>query len=83
MKEPIKHSDRLGRDITIDCIVAYSSGNMLEIGKVTKLNPKMVKVIPIGPRGWRDSETNKYPSEMVVLEGADVTMYLLKANLSK
>ena len=45
MKEPIKHSDRLGRDITIDCIVAYSSGNMLEIGKVTFSSDLVYKLL--------------------------------------
>lgn len=64
-------------------IVAYASGNTLEIGKVVKLNPKMIKVVPLAARGRRTSETNKYPSESVVLEGADVSMYLLKNATAK
>ena len=82
-KQPIKHIDRLGRSIDLGSIVAYASSNTLEIGKVVKLNPKMIKILPLAARGRRVSETNKYPSETVVLEGADVSMYLLKHAAAK
>jgi hypothetical protein len=48
--------------------------NSLQIAKVTKLNPKMVQVSRIGSR----YTTNKYPSDLVILDSQDVTMFILK-----
>jgi len=72
----IQHFDLLGREINVGDVVAVSTHNSLMIASVTKLNPKMVKVMRIPNK--RSSELNKYPSDMVVVPGADVTMYLLK-----
>jgi hypothetical protein len=51
----------------------------LEIGKVVKINPKMVNVsrIPDKYRKW-GGESRKYPSDLVLVEGKDVTMYILR-----
>jgi hypothetical protein len=77
-KENIQHQDKLGRDINVGDVVAVADHNNLMIATVTKLNPKMVKVARIPSRSnW---EQNKYPSDMVVVPGADVTMYLLKSS---
>jgi len=74
MSKEIEHKDRVGRDLKIGDCVAYPAYNSLGIGTVTKFNPKMLKVKSVGSR----SESNKYPSDVVLLEGSDVTMYLLK-----
>ena len=74
-----QHHDRLGREITLETVVAYPDSNSLCIGRVIKLNNKMIKVVSVEARSeWARRGTNKYPADCVVLEGADVTMYLLK-----
>jgi hypothetical protein len=50
------------------------------VGTVAKLNPKMVGVKGVGAR-WGDC--NKYPAEIVKVNGAEVTMYLLKKTTNK
>jgi hypothetical protein len=70
-----EHKDRLGREITVGDCVAYPSNNSLYIGTVTKLHTKMIGVTAIGSK--YKSSSNKYPQEIVKLEGPDVTMYLL------
>lgn len=75
-KEIIEHKDKLGRVLKVEDVVAFPVSNSLEIGKIVKINPKMLKVqkVPVGR--WA-SEWNKYSTEVVLIEGADLTMYLL------
>lgn len=77
MTTEIQHKDKLGRDIAVGDVVAVADHNSLMIAQVTKLNPKMVKVCKVPSKTGH--EQNKYPSDMVVVPGADVTMYLLMA----
>ena len=79
VKAPIVHKDKLGRLINLEDFVCYPDGNSLEIGKVVKINPKMIKVsrIPDARRKW-GGEKNKYPSDAVLVEGKEVTMYILR-----
>lgn len=79
MAEVPEHRDRLGRLLNVGDCVAYPSHNSLGIGTVKKLNPKMVKVVPVGSN-YRSNGSNKYPQDMVLLDGPEVTMYLLKMN---
>lgn len=77
VKPVIEHRDRLGRTLLIGDCVAYPNSNSLEIGTIKKLNPKMIKVKRLGSQSkW--GESNKYPQDVVKLEGAEVSMYLLK-----
>ena len=77
-KEIPNHVDLLGNPISLGNCVAFPHTNSLTIGIVTKLNPKMVQVKRVG--AWRHvRKFNKYPTDMVVLNSQDVTMYLLKA----
>ena len=75
-KEVPEHRDLLGRLFNIGDCVAYPSSNALIIGVVKKLNPKMVGVSQLGKNRWGDS--NKYSNDLVILDGPDVTMYLIK-----
>jgi hypothetical protein len=75
-KEAPEHRDKLDRLIKVGDCVAYPSSNSLVIGVVSKLNPKMVKVSQLGKKNWGDS--NKYPNDLVLLDGPEVTMYLIK-----
>jgi hypothetical protein len=56
--------------------VAYPEGNHLRIGKVVKLNPKMIRVKGLDAKRWYES--NKYPQDIVIIDGPEVTMYMLK-----
>jgi hypothetical protein len=73
-KEVPAHKDKLGRLIKIGDCVAYPDSNSLVVGVVKKLNPKMIGVSRIKAK-WTQ---NKYPQDMVLLEGPEVTMYMLK-----
>lgn len=75
-KEVPQHKDRLGRILELGDCVAFPNSNNLAIGTIKKINPVMVKV---GNLSRTSSWTaNKYPQDTVKLEGADVTLYLLK-----
>ncbi len=78
-KEQPIHKDKLGRVIQLDDFVAYPQSNSLRVGKITKLNRIMVKVLDITKPGkYKPSEYNKYPHDCVKLEQSDMTWYILK-----
>lgn len=81
-KAPIEHRDKLGRVLAIGDAVCYPDRNTLEFGTVKKLNPKMVTVFESGRNGKWYSGSRKYPSDLVKVEGPEVTMYLLKTSAS-
>ena len=72
-----EHKDKLGRTLAEGDCVAFPSANTLCIGTITKINPKMLKVKQVGSTGYWARGTNKYPEDLVKLDGEDVTMYLL------
>ncbi len=77
-----QHKDKLGRLIALDDFVAFPSHNSLSVGKIVKLNNKMVKVLEIKkPNRYGASEYNKYPDDVVKLEQSDMTWYILKNSL--
>jgi hypothetical protein len=78
-KEVPVHKDKLGRAIALDDFVCYPNSNNLDIGKVVKITPKMVLVsrIPDRYRKW-GGESRKYPCDLVLIEGKEVTMYILR-----
>ena len=76
-KKEIEHKDRLGRSLKVGDCVAVGHHNGLMIGTIKKLNPKMLKVVRVGTRYARSDGYNKYPSECVLLDGPEVTMFLL------
>ena len=78
MKEEIVHKDKLGRVISLGDFVAYPSRNSLEFGRVMKLNPKMVGVVPAVSKYKIHGNTNKYPVDLVRLEPQDMTWYILR-----
>lgn len=70
-----EHKDILGRLLEVGDYVAYPDSNMMKLGKIDKLNQKMVRVTT--GREWR-ATVNKYPKDTVKVDGPDLTMYLLK-----
>ena len=81
VKAPIEHKDKLGRIIKVGDAVCYPYHNSLEFGTIKKLNNKMVKVWEVGAHSKWYTGANKYPSDVVIVEGPEVTMYLLKMNM--
>ena len=74
-KEIPVHKDKLGRTISVGDFVAFPQSNSLSVGKITKINPKMVKVLLL-PRAKTDY--NKYPDDVVRLDASDMTWFMLK-----
>lgn len=88
MAKVFEHTDKIGRPITLGDFVAYAHGNDLKVGTITKVNEKMCRVQKIGKVGttWRgkpDPGHLAYLSNMVLLDGPDVTMYLLTHGAKK
>ena len=83
-KSVLEHRDKLGKLLAVGDAVCYPCQNSLELGTVKKLNPKMVKVFEAGRSNsaWY-SGSNKYPQDLVKIDGPEVTMYLLKKAGSK
>ena len=77
--KPKKRSVRLKpADKIIFCTTPPNKPQTIKVktNKIKKLNPKMVGVARAGQKGWGPS--NKYPSDLVLLDGPEVTMYLLR-----
>jgi hexokinase len=77
-KVATKHPDKLGRELNMGDCVVYPQSNSMMIGTVIKFTPKMITVKTIGSGGWRGYETRKYSSDVIKIEGPEVTMYLIK-----
>lgn len=75
-----EHCDLFGQTLAVGDCVVYPRSNIMCVGTVAKLNPKMVGVKGAGSR-W--SDCNKYPQELVKVSGAEVTMYLLRKTTTK
>lgn len=76
--QPKVHKDKLNNELAVGDFVAYPSYNSLAFGRVMKLNNKMVGVIPAVSKRPVYNNTNKYPHDLVKLNPADMTWYLLK-----
>jgi len=79
MKIIIEHKDRIGQILSLNDLVAYPVHNHLEVGIITKLNAKMVRVKKVeAPKKWESKQLNRYPNDCVKIEGPIVSMYLIK-----
>ena len=67
--ESPEHRDRLDRVLSVGDYVAYPYFNTLELGKIDKLNKKMVRI---------QGKVNKYSKDTVKLDGPELVIYLLK-----
>ena len=79
-KAVVEHKDLFGQPLELGDCVVYPRSNIMMVGTVAKFNPKMVGVKGVGTR-WGDC--NKYPAELVKVNGVEVTMYLLKKTATK
>lgn len=73
------HCDLLGRKVNEGDHVAFTHHNSLFVGKVIKVTPKQVRVIPIGTKIYRaDSGYLKYTDQCVLIGGPELTYHLLR-----
>lgn len=72
------HKDLLGREVHEGDCVAFSHHNTLYVGKVIKVTPKQVRVVPMLTNYRSDTGYLKYTSQCVLIGGPDLTMHLLK-----
>jgi hypothetical protein len=77
MKEIPIHLDKLGKEIQLNDCVAFPHRNSLVIGKIVKINPKMLRVEEVSNKRCT-FDGNKYPWDVVIVDCADVIMYMLK-----
>jgi hypothetical protein len=73
-KQAIEHKDILGRLIEVGDVVAMANHNSMAIAIVDKLNPKMIKV----KRPNSTWAQNKYPYDLIKIDGPEAMVYLLK-----
>jgi hypothetical protein len=74
-KTKYEHKDKLGLDLQIDDLVAFPVTNSLEIGKITKLNPKQ---LTLQKSGRYKGIYHKYPVDVIKLDSNLALIYLLK-----
>jgi hypothetical protein len=75
---PEDHRDLLGREVKEDDAVAFTHHNTLYVGKVIKITPKQVRVIPMLSTYRNDMGYLKYTNQCVLIGGPELTMHLLK-----
>lgn len=68
--------DVFGRPITVGSKVAVCKANMLRICNVVKLNPKMLRVVPVNG-SYPKLGFLVFPQQSVVVDGEDVLAYIL------
>lgn len=75
----IEHRDRLGRIIKIGDFVAAADDNHLSVGTICRIHPKMIQYQTISSvKFCHGRRVNKYPYDVVVVEGSEVSMFILK-----
>lgn len=73
-----EHKDLLGREVAEGDAVAYTHHNSLYVGKVIKVTPKQVRVVPLLSKYRADTGYLKYTNQCVLIGGPDLTAHLLK-----
>jgi hypothetical protein len=72
------HRDLLGREVKEDDAVAFSHHNTLYVGKVIKITPKQVRVVPLLSQYRQSDGYLKYTNQCVLIGGPDLTAHLLR-----
>lgn len=78
LMEQVEHKDILGREVQEGDAVAFTHHNTLYVGKVIKITPKQVRVVPLLSKYRQDSGYLKYTSQCVLIGGPDLTAHLLR-----
>ena len=86
-KEEVIHLDAIGRPLKVGDPVACANGKTtLLVGTITSVGAKQIRVVNFGlppksvdKRGkMKINGKLRYSSEVVLIDGEDVTMYLLR-----
>jgi hypothetical protein len=78
-KDVPEHLDILGQPLAEGNYVAVSHHNMLQICEIKKLNPKMMRVVPIEKSAYRRGAGHLvYSNQSILLSGPDAVAYILK-----
>jgi hypothetical protein len=82
-KSQPQHQDYFGRDLARDDCVVFSVHNLFQVGRITSVTPKMVRVVGYdhARKNWSTGEVKgnlKYGHEVLKVDPQEVTMYLLK-----
>ena len=72
------HTDLLDRVVSLDDCVAFVHHNEMIVGKVIKVTPKQVRVIPLISNYRSTDGYLKYTKQCVLIGGPDLTLHLLK-----
>jgi len=79
IKIPVEeHKDLLGREVKVDDYVGFCHHNSLYVGKVIKITPKQVRVVPLTTNYRQDDGYLKYTSQCVLVGGPELTYMILK-----
>lgn len=73
-----EHLDLLGREVKVEDYVAFSHHNSLYVGKVIKVTPKQVRVVPMLTKYRQDEGYLKYTSQCCLVGGPELTFHILK-----
>ena len=73
-----EHKDLLGREVKEEDYVAFTHHNSLYVGKVIKVTPKQVRVVPIGTNYRSTDGYLKYTSQCCLVGGPELTFHILK-----
>lgn len=76
--QPEEHKDLLGREVAEGDAVAYTHHNSLYVGKVIKVTPKQVRVVPLLSKHRAETGYLKYTNQCVLIGGPDLTAHLLR-----
>ncbi len=73
-----EHLDILGQPLSEGNYVAVSHRNALQVCQITKINPKMMRVIPVKKEYmWRREGHLIYSHQSILLSGPDALAYIL------
>lgn len=76
-KEISEHLDLLGQPLAEGNYVAVSHHNMLQVCQIKKLNPKMMRVVPVRNHYYRKDGHLVYSNQAILLSGPDALAYIL------
>lgn len=75
----IEHKDIIGQPLLEGNYVVSSIRNSVYVCQISKITPKMLKVIPIASHRWFSKGGHLvHPSQVVLLSGTDALAYILK-----
>jgi len=73
-----EHLDILGQPLSEGNYVAVSHRNALQVCQITKINPKMMRVVPVQKQyRWRKDGHLIYSHQSILLSGPDALAYIL------